>query len=88
VIPAPDVAGLLEALVALPDRTQQQQQAYALQLDGLHWVDQRGGRPDDIEAAKEDATCELLGRLQGLKLSKAARKAIEEEFSDYEIDWL
>jgi len=81
----PDVAGLLEALAALPDRTPAQRQAYALQLDT--WKAGESSRQRGPQGDGETPDEEVLGRLAGLKLSKAARKVIEQEFTDYEISW-
>jgi hypothetical protein len=67
----PDVAGLLEALAALSDRTPEQRRAYAVQLDTVRW-----SQDDEDEGDFEEAAAWVLANLDDAKLSKAARKAI------------
>lgn len=80
---APDVAGLLDALSALPDRAPEQLRAYALQRDGLRWA--RGTRPEEVALAAEQKRNEaielVLTELESALLGEEARRAIAAHLS-------
>jgi hypothetical protein len=78
----PDIAGVLEALAALPDRTREQLAAYAVSLSAMEGA---AAFYEDDEVEKFDEAVEhVLGLLAEANLSKAARKKISDVL---EVDW-
>ena len=79
----PDVAGVLDALAALPDRTPEQLAAYAVQRSVIEWAPPLC--EDEDEPEKFDEAVEyVLGLLAAANLSKAAQKKIS---GVLEVEW-